>query len=208
MIDVGYKSLLDDNGFSLVETLIATFIFALVSASGVAILSGYQSSRIRLAEADSQITALDQTKALIREDFFTAYDRPVRDEFGGALAAFEAGDHMPGGTLLRLVRGGNPSAKLFGNMSAMQRVEYVLIDDILVRRTYDRTDVVTTTDYVDQQIMSDVQSVSTRFLAEGIWVEEWGLRLSSNGLPRLAEITIAFASDDDVKMVFLVGNAA
>lgn len=201
------KGLSEDNGFSLVETLVATFIFALVSASGVAILSGYEQSRIRLAEADSQLTELDQTKALIREDFFAAFDRPLRDEYGGVVPGFEAGDHMPSGTLLRLVRGGNPAAKLFGNMSALKRVEYVVLDGFLVRRTYDRTDAVTTTDIVDQPILSGVQSVSTRYAADGIWVEEWGTLPSSFALPRLAEITVSFRSGENVKMMFLVGNA-
>lgn len=208
MTGVGEKSFFGESGFSLVETLVATFIFALVSASGVAILSGYEGSRLKLAEADAQITEFDQTKALLRDDFFTAYNRPTRGEFGGTLVAFEAGHHMSAGTLLRLVRGGNPSAKLFGGMSAMQRVEYALLNGALVRRTYDRTDVLATTEYVDQQILSGVQAVSIRLLAEGFWVEEWGTLESTNGLPRLAEITITFASDDDVKMIFLVGNAA
>lgn len=195
-----------DNGFSLVETLVATFVFALVSASGVAILSGHENSRIRLAEADNQLTALDQTKALIRNDFFAAFDRPVRDAFGGKMVAFEAGNHMPDGTLLRLVRGGNPTAKLFGNMSSLQRVEYAVSDGFLIRRTYDRTDVVTATKFIEQQILSGVRSVFTRYATDGLWVEEWGTLPSSAALPRLAEMTITFRSGDDVKMVFLVGS--
>ena len=200
------KGLAGDHGFSLVETLVATFIFALVSASGVAILSGYEQSRIRLAAADSQLTELDRAKALIRADLFAAFDRPLRDQYGGAMPGFEAGDHMQAGTLLRLVRGGNPAAKLFGNMSALKRVEYAVMDGFLVRRTYDRTDAVTTTDIVDQPILSDVQSVSARYAAEGVWVEEWGTLPSNSALPRLAEITIAFRSGEDVKMMFLVGH--
>lgn len=199
------KGLSDDNGFSLAETLVATFIFALVSASGVAILSGYEESRIGLARADSQLSALEQAKALIKADLFAALNRPLRDAYGGTMTAFEAGDHMSSGTLLRLVRGGNPSAKLFGNMSALQRVEYAAVDGFLVRRIYDHTDVVTTTDFIEQQVLPGVQSVSSRYAASGIWVEEWGTLLSTNALPRLAEFTITFRSGDNVKMTFLVG---
>jgi len=202
------KGLFDDNGFSLVETLVATFIFAVVSASGVAILSGYQESRVRLAQADSQLSAIDQARALMRADLFSASNRPMRDAFGGTMTAFEAGDHMPAGTLLRLVRGGNPSAQLFGNVSALQRIEYAAMNGSLVRRIYDRTDVVTTTGFIEQKILSEVQSVSSRYAANGIWAEEWGTLPSTSALPRLAEITIAFRSGNNVKMMFIVGAAA
>ncbi len=195
------------DGFSLIETLVATFVFALVSASAVAILTGYQNSQLRLQEADSQLASLDRARALMRADFFAAFNRPVRDEFGGTMVAFEGGPHMSGGIVLRLVRGGSPTAKLFGNRSALQRVEYIVLDGSLYRRLYDRTDIVTTTEVIDQHILPGVRSISARYGADGLWVEDWGTLPSSSRLPRLAEIDIVFGSGDSVKMMFLVGKA-
>lgn len=198
----------NDGGFSLVETLVATFIFALVSASAVAILSGFESNRIRLQDASSQLAALDQTRAIMRADFFAAHNRPVRDEFGSTIVAFESGVHMPEGALLRLVRGGNPTAALFGNMSTLQRIDYVLVGGSIYRRIFDRTDIVIAADFIDQKLMSDVQSISLRYATNGIWVEEWGTLAADFDLPRLAEVSITFGSGQDVKMMFLVGTKA
>ncbi len=202
------RTLRKDAGFSLVEMLVATFIFAMVSASAVAILSGFESSRIRLQDASSQLAALDRARAIMRADFFAAHNRPVRDEFGDTIAAFESGIQMPEGALLRLVRGGNPAAALFGNMSALQRIDYMLAGETLYRRIYDRTDIVTAADFIDQELVSGVQSVSLRYAADGIWVEEWGTLVNSSDLPRLAEVSIIFRSGQEVKMMFLVGTKA
>jgi len=201
------KAFQKTDGFSLMETLVATFVFALVSASAVTILSGYQNSQLRLQEVAGKLAALDRARALMRADFFAALNRPLRDEFGGTMVAFEGGPHMPNGTVLRLVRGGSPTAKLFGNRSGLQRVEYIVSHGALYRRIYDRTDVVTATEVIDQHLLSGVRSVSARYAADGLWADDWGALPSSSALPRLAEINIVFGAGGDVKMMFLVGKA-
>lgn len=197
-----------DSGFSLVETLIATFIFALIAGMSVALLTSYQSSRTALGEADARLAKLEVARSILRDDFFAAVNRPVRDEFGSQLVAFEAGQHMDAGIRQRLVRSGDLGAKLNGTVSAVKRVELVLDDGALIRRTYVRSDIVQDSPFLDQVLLEDVRRVSMRYAADGVWSTEWGTAVSVSNLPRLAEMTLEFESGQQAQMTFLIGNVS
>lgn len=195
-----------DAGFSLVETLIATFIFALMSAMAVALISSYQSSRVSLKAADEKLATLEIARAIIRDDYFSAIQRPVRDQFGSQLTPFEAGEHMLDGVRQRLVRSGDMGAKLNGTLSEVKRVEYVVDDGTLTRRTYGRSDIVQGTTPTDQVLLLGIRNFSVRYAAENIWTEEWGTSPAAGDLPRLAEMVIEFEGGQQTRMTFLIGR--
>lgn len=195
----------DGRGFSLVETLIATFIFALVSAMGVALISNYQSSRLGLMSADERLVQLDTARAILRNDFFSAINRPVRSEFGDPLNAFEGGDHMLDNVRLRMVRNGDAGARLNGTMSTLRRIDYLLENNSLVRRSYAQTDTVTGGNFSDQILVDNVESMNLRYAADGIWSEEWGTAPAVNALPRLTELSVQFTNGQSLRLTFLVG---
>lgn len=195
----------DRRGFSLVETLIATFIFALVSAMGVALISNYQSSRLGLMSADERLAQLDTARAILRNDFFAAINRPVRSEFGDPLNAFEGGPHMLDNVRLRMVRNADAGAMLNGTTSTLRRIEYLLDGGSLIRRSYAQTDTVPGGGFSDQVVVDNVESMNMRYAADGIWSEEWGTALAINALPRLAELSLEFSSGQSLRLTFLVG---
>lgn len=195
----------EERGFSLVETLIATFIFALVSAMGVALISNYQSSRLDLMSADERLVQLDTARAILRNDFFAAINRPVRSEFGDPLNAFEGGNHMLDNVRLRMVRNADAGAMLKGTKSTLRRVDYLLEDNSLIRRSYAQTDTVTGGGFSDQILVYNVESMNLRYGAEGIWSEEWGTAPAAKALPRLAELSLEFKNGQSIRLTFLVG---
>jgi len=202
------RFLASDSGFSLVETMVATFIFALVSASGVVLLSGYQEGRLALAAADDRLARVEHARALIRDDMLSAVPRTMRDPYGGTLPGFEGGAHLPDGILLRFVRNGHMGALLAGNRSALQRVDYVLLEDQLVRRTYAHTDVTPETPVRDRVLLTNVRSVDVRYESQMIWALEW---ISSGSgevdLPNLAEMTLRFSDGRQLQFTMLVGGS-
>ncbi len=202
------KRVQSDAGFSLVETLIATFIFALVSAMAVALISSYQTSRSSLKSADEKLSALEIARSIIRDDYFAAIIRPVRDQFGTQLPPFEAGDHMLDGVRQRLVRGSDAGAKLNGAISEIKRVEYLVEGGTLIRRTYNRSDIVQDATPTDQLLLANVEDLEIRYNAQGLWTEEWGTTRGLNDLPRLAEMVIEFAGGKQTRMTFLIGRPA
>lgn len=198
----------DGRGFSLVETLIATFIFALVSAMGVALISNYQSSRLGLMSADERLVQLDTARAILRNDFFAAINRPVRGEFGDPLIAFEGGTHMLDNVRLRMVRNADAGAMLKGTKSTLKRIDYLFENNSLIRRSYIQTDTVTGGGFSDQILVDNVESMNLRYAAEGIWSEEWGTAPAANVLPRLAEISLEFITGQSLRLTFLVGTVS
>ena len=200
------QSARSEAGFSLVETLIATFIFALISAMAVALISSYQSSRTSLKVADERLATLEIARNIIRDDYFAAISRPVRDEFGTILTPFEAGQHMLDGVRQRLVRDGDMGAKLNGTLSEVKRVEYLVDDGSLTRRIYSHTDIVQGDEPVDQPLLSGIISFQLRYAAEGVWTEEWGTAQTASDMPRLAEMLIEFEGGQQSRMTFLIGR--
>ena len=197
-----------DGGFSLVETLVATFIFALIAGMSVVLLNSYQTSRTALDAADAKLAQLEVARNILRDDYFAAINRPVRDEFGGVLLAFEAGQHMEDGLRQRLVRSGDIGAKLNGTVSEVKRVELVVEDNKLLRRSYVRSDVVQDTPFQDQTLLEGVSRLSMRYLLDGVWVSEWGTTVASSSLPRMAELSIDFDGGQRAQMMFLIGASS
>ncbi len=200
-----YSKSKSDSGFSLVETLIATFIFAIISAMAVALISNYQTSRLGLQSADERLAQLQTARAVMRDDFFSVVNRPVRDQFGAMLSAFEGGQHMGDGIKLRLVRGGDAGAKLNGTVSQVKRIDYMLIDGNLTRRTYVRPDTVPGGRYTDQRLLEGVEAAELRYASDGIWSDEWGTNAAISPVPRLAELSLRFLGGQEMRMTFVVG---
>jgi len=202
-----YARLKDDFGFSLVETLVALVIFAAVSTAGVSVLSGYQKGQNSLLAADDFTANVQTVHSLIKADLENILKRPVRDEFGGVEVAFASNvdeEKMP---LLRFVRGGHFAAVVSKTAPAIQRVEYWLKDNMLIRRSYDRPDRVVDTSFRDRVILRDVEKLSLRFQKDTIWLTEWSPVLGEVTLmPDLVEMSISLTGRGGFQSVYAVGG--
>lgn len=195
----------NDQGFSLVEMLVATLMLALVSGAGVMILSSYQDGRTQLAAADNSLAAVESTHAVLRADLLHAVPRPVRGRFGDTLPGFEGGNHMPDGTLLRLVRGGHLGALLSGDGAALERVEYRLTDAGLVRRSFARTDITPETDVRDRLLLAGVQEFLVQFDAGNQHATEWRGGSRAQPLPDLVTLRLTLISGREIAFTMAVG---
>ncbi|WP_417461630.1 type II secretion system minor pseudopilin GspJ [Kordiimonas sp.] len=206
-----------DAGFSIVETMVAMLIFASVSAAGVAILISFNSGQQALATADDFIAEVQLTRGLIRGDLEHALPRPVRDAFGGMQPMFtggvpttrllaKAGDVAP---FLAFVRGGHMAARVSDTAPALQRVEYALKDDALVRRAYARPDVTPATPVTEQVLMHGVKSVSVRFRSSDTWVVDWhGKAGSAGSLPKVVELSLELDGRGTLTSLYTVGASS
>lgn len=197
----------NDNGFSLVETMVATFLFALVSAAGVTLLTSYQDGREMLSNADERVAELTLAREVLKADLLAALDRPARLQMGDA-QGFTGSSYLPDGLKLRLVRGGSMRAVLDAGASALERVDYVLEGSALVRRTFPRTDVTTGVQPRDRVLLSGIKSMALRFESDGQWREEWRPGLALKPLPNLAELSFEMENGRSLRFVLMVGGQA
>lgn len=178
------------NGFTLVEVVVALFIFALLATAGVSLLSftvRAQSASSRLLE---DVSGERRLSALLIGDLGQAVPRVSRDEAGRARPAFQA--HQ-GRLLFAFVRGG----------AKPQYVEIRLDKGELVR---------VATPFVDGAaagaplaLATGVERAKLRFRTRADWQDNWDSE-RTDSIPRALELTITRSGAAPVTRMFLVGT--
>ena len=191
-------------GFTLIEMVIAVFIFGLLSLAGVAILrSGLdvQGAAARSAKADAGFM---RARALIGGDLAQAVARPTRNTSGGTDPAFAGGGgSAAGGFLFVLVRGGvaNPSDL---PRPDLQKAGYRIEGGALKRVAWPQLDGAQPGPAAT--ILADVASVTTRFRGlDGGWSSGWAPAPPTE-LPRAVELTVQPVNGAPLRLVFRVGG--
>lgn len=191
-----------ERGFTLAELLVSLFIFGLLSAAGVGLLSFSVRSQ---AAADARLGDLADFRragALLTGDLAQAAPRMTRDEAGNPRPAFHGVAGERGGLALSFVRRGwenlddTPRASL-------QRVEYSFVEGRLERRIYPRLDgsaALPATTVVD-----GVRRIRLRYRdGEGAWRERWDPTKPTE-LPRAVELIMDSEGSGATRQLFQAG---
>ena len=198
-----------NNGFTLIEILVAVFIVAIMFALGYGAISQAARQRERIAAAQDRLVLLQSTMRLLTQDFAQLQPRPVRDLQGGnwepALLIDARRD-----VLARLTRGGWPNS---GGLqrSNLQRVQYLLDNGTLVRLEWPVTDAAQNVLPRRRPLLDGVQSMTIRLMNDqGQWQSSWppatataasqNLRLR----PIAVEIVIATAAEGELRRLIEV----
>lgn len=181
-----------ENGFTLVEVVVALFIFALLAAAGVSLLSFTVKAQAASARVLAEVSDDRRLSAILIADLGQAVPRISRDLSGATRPAFEADqDEM----LMAYVRGG----------SKPQHVEIRLVNGTLVRIATPFVDGAATN--VPITLETDVERVRLRFRTKTDWIDNWDSERTDT-LPRAIELTMTRRGEAPVKRLFLVGAGA
>ena len=189
-------------GFTLAETLVAMFVFALLATSGAAILFQTLEGKTRLEAETAELAQLTALHAALKADLAQVAPRLARDEFGASLP-FSGGLTDPDPALLRLVRRGWTNPGAVERRSSLMAVSYDLRDGALVRRVILRPDATSSTPVRERVLMDGVRSAQLRFLANGQWSDIWVQGARGAGLPEAVELTLDTESAGPLRLVFL-----
>jgi general secretion pathway protein J len=169
------------DGFSLVEVLAATAIFALVSALAVGLLIGALRTQAQSEAALADVAAVQRIAALLREDVGQIAARPVRGPDGLADQRVFAAD-IEGAEAVRLridgpreilvlTRTGWSNPGRAQPRSSLQRVAWVLEEDRLYRAVWAYPDAAAGTEPRRQLLAEGVSEVDLALLQNGVWVD-------------------------------------
>lgn len=186
-------------GFTLVEMLVSLFIFALLSAAGVALLSysakaqGFASARL------DDVAAVRRMSALLTSDLAQATGRLPRDDMGRAHPAFDGQ-----AASMELVRGGWDNLD-GAPRASVQKVEYRLAGRRLERIAYP---------YIDGAaampplvLLDDIRALHLRYRdKDGKWRERWDPTRPTE-LPRAVELVLD-SETGTIRHLFLVGTGS
>ena len=141
-------------GFTLLEMVVTIFIFGVIGVIAIQLLS--QSVRVtdKVISRSEVLAEWHRAMSILEQDFLQHVDRSIRDEYGDRLPGFLAFNE----TEVEFTRSGwqNP---LIQQRSELQRVGYFLQGDQLIRRYWSVLDRPFDAPYVDQVILSTVQSI-------------------------------------------------
>ena len=178
------------NGFTLVEVVVALFIFAMLATAGVSLLSFTVKAQSASARVLSNVSDERRLSALLITDLGQAVPRVSRDEVGRPRPAFQANQ---GKLLFAFVRGG----------AKPQHVEIRLDKGTLVR---------VATPFVDGAapgkplvLETGVERAKLRFRRKSDWQDDWSSERTDT-IPRALELTLMARGGAPVTRMFLVGT--
>ncbi|MGJ8535919.1 MAG: type II secretion system minor pseudopilin GspJ [Parasphingopyxis sp.] len=195
------RSAVSRAGFTLVELMVALFIFGIVSAAGVALLGFSVDSQAASREALADMSAIRRMNASLTNDLGQIAPRPARDQAGARQNAFYGGGGTDGDLLISFVRrgwtnhDGEPRASL-------QKVDYRLVDGVLERRAYPHVD--GAAPLPAARLVSGIESIALRYRSDGEWRDRWDPTLAS-ALPDAVELIVEIEGLGPVRQLFQTG---
>lgn len=198
--DSGYPTRRTDRGFTLLEVLVATALFAVIGALTWGGLDSLARARAALGEQSEALADLQRAMGRLERDLRQAVDRPVRIEDGSRRPAFLGG--AQGFELTRLALPGgwqNPQPGL-------ERLAWRCLDGRLERLRWAVPDRTAATAVDVERVLGEVSDCRWRYLARGPLTEWPGP--GEPALPRAVEFSFQRGSEGVYRRVLeLPANA-
>ncbi len=147
-------------GFTLVEMMMALFIFSILSVGAMSAMFASIQTKDRLSEAVEAVGEIETARALIKSDLANLVLRPTRDPYGNPELYLLSGGVD---TLLSFTRTGRENPGGLEKRGSTQRVAYVFEDDKLIRRSFAVDNPAPLTPLRDRVLIDNIEDVSVRF---------------------------------------------
>jgi general secretion pathway protein J len=190
------------SGFTLIETLIALSLLAIIS------LMSYQAIEV-VIDADERSRAkqtgaaeIQRAWKIIQRDLMHIRNRPFRDGLGGVEPPYFTAKSDFG---VRFSRGNGPM--IATNPSGLRRVSYDLDDDQqLIRQSWGITESMRYSDGVSMVLLKDVDKILFEHSdGRSTFTPDWPpvKRRNANPLPRVIRVTITLNNGAETSRLFL-----
>lgn len=196
-------------GLTLVELLTALTVFAMLSAAGIAFLSGGLQSRDSAASSLALQQRIAVLRAVLRADLSQMVDRQARMASGETqpwrFIGTEAGSQ--GLPLMAFLRGGwdNPAAQ--AARGDLVYVEYIYEDNRLIRRMAPRPDRAPETPVLEQALAENILDLRLRYYNGTSWLRDYRVAADrALGLPAAVEMTFTDPAAGRMRLLFLAAG--
>ncbi len=195
-----------ESGFTLVEMMVALFVFGMIASGAVLLLRFSVDSEIASRDRLEEIADMRRFTAVLNADLAQAVPRTSRDMRGLRRNAFETRDDADDTLVMRLTRGGWTNFEGSARPS-LQLVEYHLKNGVLERRTQPMLDGSLPSE--GGIVTQGVTEAKLRFRdSRGVWSDEWEPELPE-ALPVAVEMILSRSKDGaalgPMRLVVLVG---
>jgi len=200
-------SIARQRGFTLLELLIASIIFAIMAIMAYGGLSNVMDNSKSSERALKRLQQVQQSVSVLNRDFSQILPRAIRDEYGNVQPALSAGNNID--NLVEFTRGGrvNPANLL---RSTLLRVAYRFDDEKLVRLQWPQLDNAPGVEAKQTILIDNIENVTIRFLDQNAeWQEQWpplnsGGTVNGGNTTELAAIEIVIQLNDwgDIRRLY------
>lgn len=198
------------DGFSLIETLVALFVIAMISTAAGSMLLDTLRASSRVDASAEAIRRIEVANGLIRADLAAMTRRASTGPDSYLPAVGPTGnDGRRDGLVLAFVRGGwSDFASEEVLRSDLMRIEYRREEGKLIRRAYTAPDPATRTLMVERVLFDDLTDLRLRYHADGSWSNEWVTPADREAplLPDLIEMTVTFQDGRTLGQKMLAGG--
>ena len=161
-------------GFTLLELLVAMGIFAVIGAMALGGLNAVVDQTTIAREQMDRLNRLQRAVRLMSGDFNSLAPRFVRDELGTAGEGPLLADGRLFGVELRLTRGSWPNPAGLPHRGTLQRVQYRLEDDKLIREYWPVVDHVLGQEPRSEELLTGVNEFKLLYLdGQDEWQTQW-----------------------------------
>ena len=154
----------NQDGFSLVEMLVAVFLLSIVLMISLSVMSNFADANQMVTDKMADLGKIERARDYLRSDLretigrdFFIQDQSLNNE----------------GLLFRLTRGDAENAKIDDTYSPIEMVEYKKSKNKLIRRSYLRPEAVERTPYRDYVVLDNIGEVSLKFYDGFLWQDYW-----------------------------------
>lgn len=163
----------NQQGFTLLEVLLAIGITALIGVSTYTLLSQTLRTKESLSNQTERLRGLQLATTIIQNDLRQIGSRIIRDQFGDHTTTLQVGGYNING-FLEFSRNG-VSNPLRYKKSNYKRVAYKLEEDRLLRLTWPVLDRAADTEHRSQTIMEGIASVEVKVWNQDTetWLQDW-----------------------------------
>ena len=158
-------------GFTLLELLIASIIFAVMAVMAYGGLANVMDNSEASKKALLRLKQIQQTVSILNRDFSQIIQRSIRDEYGNPQPFLTTQNDTD--NIVELTRGGRNSPPVLLR-SSLVRVAYRFDDDKLVRLQWPQLDRSPNMEAKKSVLIEDAEKVSIRFLDQNNeWQQQW-----------------------------------
>lgn len=162
------KVILRPGGFTLIEILIALFVFAIMAMIATTALRRVFLDKEILNQHILQMNQLELATAMLRLDVSQMIDRPVRNNSGQLVQAVSGTSNT-----ITFVRTGNANPLGYFNISHLQRISYAG-GSTITRSSWDVLDMAPGSQSVSNMVLSNVTEWKIRYYDDNLKVyTEW-----------------------------------
>lgn len=190
-----------ESGFTLVEVMISLFIFGLLAAAGVGLLSFSVRAQTATSAKLDDVAAFNRLTSSLTADLAQALPRRARGEGGETQPAFFGAAGSGTAPMLRLVRGG------WSNLdeaprAGVQKVDYIYVGGGIARVAYPMVD--GAAPLPTTPMLTHVRSATFRYRYDGAWSDHWD-GASAAVMPQAMELRLVRDDGTEFRALFLVG---